>query len=119
MLGLFVDAVAAAGIASTDDHAAAPAMAASDESYLARLHEAGFHPTSVTTIGFTIQPVSVDALWSSVLAATVRTAATITRESLSAQQRIRVAFDRLTNDYLTDDGLVVPVSVKLIAGRAG
>ena len=118
MLGLFVDAVAEAGIRPTDDHAVAPAMSASDESYRAQLREAGFHPTSVTTIGFTIQPISVDALWNSVLAATVRTASTITKESLDVQKRIRAAFDGLTTAYLTDDGLVVPVSVKLIAGRA-
>ena len=118
MLGLFVDAVAAAGIRSADDHPLAPAMVSSDEAYRAQLHEAGFHPVSVTTIGFTIHPVSVDALWTSVLAATVRTASTITRESLTVQQQIRAAFDRLTIDYLTEDGLVVPVSVKLIAGRA-
>jgi ubiquinone/menaquinone biosynthesis C-methylase UbiE len=118
MLGLFVDAVAAAGIRSADDHPLAPAMVSSDEAYRAQLHEAGFHPTSVTTIGFTIHPISVDALWTSVLAATVRTASTITRESLTVQQQIRAAFDRLTTEYLTEDGLVVPVSVKLIAGRA-
>jgi SAM-dependent methyltransferase len=117
MLGLFVDAVAAADI-SSHDLAGAPAMGASDDSYRARLHEAGFHPTSVTTIGFTIRPVSVDALWSSVLAATVRTASTITRESLDVQRRIRAAFDGLATAYQTDDGLLVPVSVKLIAGRA-
>lgn len=118
MLGLFVDAVAAAGIRSTDDLATTPAMTASDDSYRAQLQRAGFQPTSVTTIGFTIQPVSVDALWNSVLAATVRTSATITNESLDVQQRIRAAFDRLTTEYMTEDGLVVPVSVKLIAGRA-
>jgi SAM-dependent methyltransferase len=118
MLGLFVDAVAAAGIRSTEGLAPAPAMTASNDHYHALLGEAGFGPTSVTTIGFTIQPVSVDALWNSVLAATVRTAAAITRESLDVQQRIRAAFDRLAAAYVTEGRLVVPVSVKLISGRA-
>ncbi len=118
MLGLFVDAVAAAGITSTSDLAAAPAMTASDDIYRAQLHNAGFWPTSVTTIAFTIKPVSVDALWNSVLAATVRTSATITNKSLDVQQRIRAAFDLLATEYRTEDGLVVPVSVKLMAGRA-
>jgi ubiquinone/menaquinone biosynthesis C-methylase UbiE len=118
MLGLFADAVAAAGTRSVGDLPGAPVMAAGDEAYRAMLDSAGFRPSSVTTIRFTIRPVSVDALWTSVLAATVRTAATITRERREVQQRIREAFDRLTADYVTADGLVVPVSVKLIAGRA-
>ena len=118
MLGLFGDAVAAAGIRSADERASAPAMTAADEAYVALLDAAGFRPSSVRTIAFTIRPVSVDALWTSVLAATVRTAAAITRETSEDQRRIREAFDRLTADYMTPDGLVVPVSVKLIAGRA-
>jgi hypothetical protein len=60
----------------------------------------------------------VDALWTSVLAATVRTAATILRRTSAEQERIRIAFDRLSAEYTTAEGLVIPVSVKLIVGRA-
>lgn len=119
MLGLFQDAVAAARVQSAELPPGAPLMSASDAAYRQMLDVAGFHRSSVSTIGFTVQPLSVDALWTSVLAATVRTAAAITRESEDAQRRIRAAFDELVTEYLTVDGLVVPVSVKLITGRAG
>jgi ubiquinone/menaquinone biosynthesis C-methylase UbiE len=118
MLGLFGDAVAAAGVVSTGEPSGAPAMAASDQAYRELLASAGFDPVAVSTIGFTIRPVSVDALWTSVLAATVRTAATILRRTSAEQERIRIAFDRLSAEYMTAEGLVIPVSVKLIVGRA-
>ncbi len=116
LLGLFVDATAAVGAGQPPEVPSGPPMAMTDDAYHEALSAAGFDPTSVSTIRFTLQLATTDALWSRMLASSVRTAALIAEQPQDVRDRIRRAFDRLAESYQTPAGLAVPVSVKLIAG---
>jgi hypothetical protein len=48
---------------------------------------------------------------------TVRVRPVIVGQSAEMQRAIRTHFDELLEDYRTDDGFDVPVSVKLASGR--
>jgi hypothetical protein len=48
---------------------------------------------------------------------TVRAAAMVQGQSDAVRRRIRAAFDRLVGAYATDDGLELPIVVKIASGR--
>ena len=119
-LGVFLDALTAAG--------ATPAPAdlpqgpdffrfSREEEFAALLRGAGIDHIEVKTIAFTLAASSADRLWEGMLGGAVRTAALILRQTHEEQQRIRVAFNQVVDEYRTADGLELPVSVKLAAGR--
>lgn len=116
LMGLFVDAVAAVGAAHPLEVPTGPPMTATDDAYHEALQAVGFDPTTVGTVRFTLQLSTKDALWSRMLASSVRTAAMVAEQPPEVRERIREAFDRLADGYMTPDGLAVPVSVKLITG---
>jgi hypothetical protein len=70
----------------------------------------------VRTISFFHFEPSPDALWSGLLAGTVRTSALVLAQSTEMQGRVRDAFDRIVQQYNVAGGLEVPVSVKLASG---
>jgi len=116
LMGLFVDAVAAAEAAPPPELPVGPPMTTTDGAYHDALRLAGFDSTSVGTIRFTLQLATMDALWNRMLASSVRTGALVAEQPLNVRERIRGEFDRLAESYMTPGGLAVPVSVKLISG---
>jgi SAM-dependent methyltransferase len=118
-LGVFLDAIAAAGAGAPPDLPTGPDFFrfSRDEEFASLLHGAGLEDVEVETIAF-VQPVSsADHLWHGLLGGTVRTGALIVRQTPETQRRIRAEFDRLVAEYETGDGLELPVSVKLAAAR--
>jgi SAM-dependent methyltransferase len=113
-LGVFTDSVRLAG-APPADLPAGPPMAESDEAYADLLVSAGFASPGVETIAYAHRFGSADALWTGLLAASVRTAALITEQPAQTQRQIRTHFDDLVAAYAGPDGLRVPVSVKLFS----
>jgi SAM-dependent methyltransferase len=116
LMGLFVDAVAAAEAVPPPEVPVGPPMTMTDDSYHEALRLAGFNPTLVGTVRFTLQLATTDALWNRMLASSLRTAALVAEQPPDLRERIRAAFDRLAESYMTPVGLAVPVSVKLISG---
>jgi SAM-dependent methyltransferase len=119
VLGVIVDALQAAGAPPPADIPPGPPVFryAADEALVGLLQGAGLQGVAVRHIAFPHRLGSPDELWDGVLAGTVRTAATITRQPPETQRRIRAAFDRLMREYAADGGVVLPILVKLAAGQ--
>ncbi len=119
-LGVFLDAVAAAGASPPGDLPRGPDFFrfSRDEEFAALLRGAELENIEVETIAFTLPVSSADQLWEGLLAGTVRTSALILRQTHETQRRIRAAFDRIVSEYQTDDGVELPVSVKLAVGAS-
>lgn len=90
-----------------------------DEAFAALLRAAGLADVSVDTLAFTHRVPSADALWEGIVDGTVRTAALVRAQPPAVQQQIRAAFDQITERYRTDDGLDLPISVKVASGNKG
>jgi SAM-dependent methyltransferase len=118
-LGVFLEAIAAAGAGAPEDIPAGPPFFRfSDEAEFARLLRGpGLEEVEITTLAFTHTEPSADALWNGLLGGTVRTSALILRQTDEMQGRIRAAFDDIVRDYEAGGGLELPVSVKLASGR--
>ena len=118
LLGVFLDAVAAARAKPPEDLPTGPDFFrfAHEEAFDALLAGAGLEDRSVRTIAFLQRFTSAEALWSGFLAGTVRTSALIERQPEETRERIRAAFDRLVAPMRRGDALEVPVSVKLGSG---
>lgn len=78
---------------------------------------AGLVDVSVETVEFPLQLASSDELWTGLVDGTVRVRPMILEQSAEMQRAIRTHFDELLEDYRTEDGFDVPVSVKLASGR--
>jgi SAM-dependent methyltransferase len=118
-LGVFLEAVAAAGAGAPEDIPAGPPFFRfSDEHEFARLlGDQGFEEIETTTIAFMHTEASADALWDGLLGGTVRTSALIERQTDEMRGRIRAAFDEIVREYEAGGRLELPVSVKLASGR--
>ena len=118
-LGVFVDAVAAAGASTPADIPQGPDFFrfSHDGEFAALVRDAGLQSVAVETIAFGYPLTSADRLWDGVLDGSVRMAALIRRQTAEIQDRIRTEFERLVAGYRVPDGLEIPVSVKLAAGR--
>jgi SAM-dependent methyltransferase len=118
-LGVFLDAVAEAGARPPEDLPAGPDFFrfSVDEEFDALLGDQGLEDRAVRRIAFSLRVSTADELWDGLLGGTVRTSALILRQPEATRRRIREAFDRLVGDYQRRDGLELPVSVKLAAGR--
>jgi hypothetical protein len=119
LLGVFVEAVAAAGAAAPAEVPAGPNFFRfSDEAeFAALLRDQGLSQVQVETIAFTHTVPSADDLWNAMLGATVRTSALIVSQPPRVRRRIRTAFDQIVESYRGADGsLDIPVSVRLASG---
>jgi SAM-dependent methyltransferase len=118
-LGLFIDAVAAAGASSPTDIPTGPDFFrfSHEDEFAHLLRGAGLESVTVQTLAFTHRVDSADELWDGLLGGTVRTSALILRQPAATQQQIRAEFDQLVNECRSGDHLEVPVSVKLAAGE--
>jgi ubiquinone/menaquinone biosynthesis C-methylase UbiE len=118
-LGVFLDAVAAAGATAPRNIPQGPDFFrfSHEEEFGALLRGAGLENVEVETIAFKHPISSADQLWEGMLGGTVRTSALILRQDQETQRQIRAALDQLVRPYRTGDGLELPVSVKLATGR--
>ncbi len=118
-LGVVFDAFAAAGAQPpTDVPPGPPIFRFADESEFKRLlTDAGLVDVTVETVEFPLRLASSDELWSGLVDGTVRVRPMIIGQAPELQRAIRTHFDELLEEYRTDDGFDVPVSVKLASGR--
>jgi SAM-dependent methyltransferase len=119
LAGVFLDAVAEARATPPADLPPGPDFFrfANDDAFATALRQQGLMNPHVSAIAFVLRFTSADELWSSMLDATVRVSALITRQPQEARQRIRAAFDRLADGYRAGDGLELPVAVKLATAQ--
>lgn len=120
LMGVFVDAVAETGALPPPRVPAGPDFFrfAGDGALVGLLSNTGLVDVQATTIEFCHRVASASELWNGMLAGTVRIRALVEGQSEQTRQRIRCAFDRLVREYASDEGIALPVSVKLAAGRA-
>jgi SAM-dependent methyltransferase len=120
LIGVFVDAMAAARAAPPADLPVGPPFFRfSDEAeFTALLTGAGYGDVAVATVAFLHPVPSAQALWDGLIDGSVRTGPSILGQPDDVRRAIRSAFDRLVAEYATPDGaLALPVSVKLASGR--
>lgn len=118
LLGLFVDAVAAAGAPEPPGIPPGPVNFRSDDELRAMFSAAGFTDVGLSRIQFVAAVPDPDTLWHGVLDSAVRTRSLITSHPLEVQAAIRVAFDRLAESHRREDGtLAIPVAVQVTRGR--
>ena len=121
LIGLLTDAIAAAGVQPPTGQPVGPSRErlARDEE-LRRLFEgAGLADVRVDTVAFVEPMRGTDELWEGVLGGSVNTRATVLAQPPDVQQRIRDELVRLVDPYRRDDGIDVPVSVRIASGRRG
>jgi SAM-dependent methyltransferase len=118
-LGVFLDAAAEVGATPPADLPAGPDFFrfSADADFDALLSDHGLEDRAVETIAFSHRFPSADELWHGLLGGTVRISALIMGQPEETRRRIREAFDRLVGEYQSGEGLELPVSVKLAAGR--
>jgi SAM-dependent methyltransferase len=118
-LGVFLDAVAAAGATPPEGVPQGPDFFrfSREDEFAGLLGGAGLEKVVVRTLAFSHPVACADQLWDGLLAGTVRTSALILGQSQETRERIRAEFDRVTSVYRDGSGLELPVSVKLAAGR--
>jgi SAM-dependent methyltransferase len=118
-LGVFLDAVAAAGAAAPAEIPRGPDFFrySREEEFAGLLRGAGLEDVEVQTLAFTHPVASASELWDGLLGGTVRTSALILGQPQETRERIRVEFDRVVSPYRDGDRLELPVSVKIAAGR--
>jgi SAM-dependent methyltransferase len=118
-IGVVLEAFAATGAPSPPDVPPGPPIFRfADEGELARLlTDAGLTDVEIETVEFPLELESTDELWNGLVDCTVRIRPLLLGQPVDLQREIRMNFDRLLEDYRTDEGFEVPVSVKLASGR--
>ena len=118
-LGVMFDAIADAGaVPPRDLPPGPPIFQFADGSVFARLFEdAGFTDVRVDTITFSEHFTDAEELWNGIMGGAVRTPPIVLGQAEPIQRAIRHRFDQLLEEHRVDDGIDVPVSVKLASGR--
>jgi SAM-dependent methyltransferase len=118
LIGAMTDAIAEAGaLPPADIPTGPPFFRFADAGEFTRLLEgAGLTDVQVRTITFRHRMAGIGQWWHGLLDGAVRTRGLVLGQPEPVQVRIRAAFDRLAGDYVTADGLDVPVSVKIASG---
>jgi ubiquinone/menaquinone biosynthesis C-methylase UbiE len=119
LLGVLVEAVAAAGASAPQDIPVGPPIFrfSDDEEFARLLQSKHLEDIEVRTITFTHRESSADSLWRGLLGGTVRVSALILSQPSETQRQIRAAFDRIVKEYEVGARLELPVSVKLASAR--
>jgi SAM-dependent methyltransferase len=115
---LFLGAVADAGAATPAAIPAGPDFFrfSHDDELDALLRRVGLEDRRVQTIAFN-HVTTADDLWQGMLEGTVRSSVLVLEQDEATQRRIREAFRRRAHEYDHQDGVSIPISVKLASGR--
>jgi SAM-dependent methyltransferase len=118
-LGIMLDAVAQVGAEPPADLPVGPPIFrfADEAEFTAVLEGAGLGEVRVDTVQFDFELRAADDFWDGYLGGTVRTAPVLQAQTDEVKRQIRVVFDELVEEYRTDEGYEVPISVKLASGR--
>jgi SAM-dependent methyltransferase len=121
LLGLLTDATAAAGVEPPSGQPVGPSRErlARDEELRRLFESAGLADVRIDTVAFVEPMRGIDALWEGVLGGSVNTRATVLAQPPDVQQRIRDELARLIEPHWREDGIEVPVSVRIASGRRG
>jgi SAM-dependent methyltransferase len=119
LMGVLVDAVAEVGAGPPAHVPEGPPFFrfSDDDEFRGLLKGAGFLDVAVQEISFAHHAASSDELWDGLTGATVRMAALVRGQDVETQRRIRDAFDRNVAQYEGTEGVDLPVSAKVAAGR--
>jgi SAM-dependent methyltransferase len=118
LLGIMLDAVAAAGAAPPLGLPAGPTNFRADDELRDLLARAGFVDIGISHLQFHAPVASPDELWDGVLESAVRIPPLVTQQPPEVRARIREAFDRLAEPHRQADGtLAIPVAVQVTRGR--
>ena len=119
LLGLITDAIAATGVEPPPDRRVGPSRErlAADEELRRLLEGAGLVDVELSTVAFEQRLSGTDELWEGVLGGSVNTRAIVLAQPLVMQERIRTELERLAEPYRSEDGIDVPVSVRIVTAR--
>jgi ubiquinone/menaquinone biosynthesis C-methylase UbiE len=120
LLGLITDAIAATGVEPLVGRAVGPSRErlAADEELRRLLEGAGLFDVELSTVAFEQRLAGTDELWQGVLGGSVNTRAIVLAQPLVIQERIRAALEHLVEPHHREDGIDVPVSIRIAsAGR--
>jgi SAM-dependent methyltransferase len=119
LLGLLTDAIAAAGAEPPTGQPLGPSRErlAHDEELHRLLEGAGLADVRVDTVAFVEPMRGPDELWEGILGGSVSTRATVLSQPPAVQRRIRKELARLVDPHRREDGIDVPVSVRIASGR--
>jgi ubiquinone/menaquinone biosynthesis C-methylase UbiE len=118
-VGVMLDAVAEAGATPPQDVPMGPDFFrfSVDEEFDDLLREGRLEDRRLETIDFAYRASTADEFWNGLVGGTVRMSALVLGQPEDMRHRIREAFDRRLEKYRTAEGIELPVSVKLAAGR--
>ena len=118
ILGLILDAVAAAGAPTPAGIPAGPTNFRTDAELAGLLGGAGFDDVGLSHVLFEATVPDTETLWRGILDSAVRIPPLVTEQPPEVRARIREAFERLAAAHARPDGtLAVPVAVQVVRGR--
>jgi SAM-dependent methyltransferase len=118
-LGVVLDAVHDAGAHPPADLPPGPPMFrfADDAEFARLLTDVGLADAAVETVEFPLQLASADELWDGLVDGSVRVRPLILGQPQEMQDAIHAHFVELLEEYRTEGGFAVPVSVKIGSAR--
>jgi SAM-dependent methyltransferase len=118
-IGVFLEAVAAAGASPPEDLPTGPPFFrfSEEQEFVRLLRDQGFEGVQVRTISFVHPVSSPEQLWRGLLGGAVRTPALIFGQTEEIQRQIRAAFDRIVRQFEVGARLELPVSVVLASAQ--
>lgn len=118
-IGVFFEAVVAAGAHPPAEVPAGPNFFrfADEAAFTALLEGAGLTDVEVGVVEFGLRLDHGDELWDGLVQGSVRLGPLILGQTEELQREIRESYDALLEEYRTQDGFEVPVSVKLASGQ--
>ena len=118
VLGLVLDAVAAADAPPPAGLPQGPTNFRTDDELLGLFRAAGFVDVGISRVTFEAPAADTEALWRGVLDSAVRIPPLVNQQVPEVRDRIREAFGRLAAVHGRPDGsLAIPVSVQVTRGR--
>jgi SAM-dependent methyltransferase len=117
--GVFADALMDVGVESTVDveHGPDPNRFSDDADFEALLDAAGIGELRVETLSLALAVADSDALWDGFMGSSVRMRAVFDDQPEAVRRRIRDAFEHRVEAHRHEDGIELPVVVKLASGR--
>jgi SAM-dependent methyltransferase len=117
--GVFRDAMADVAVPNLAEieEGPDPTRFSDDPEFVALLEGAGLSEATVETISLTLTVPDADTLWDGFMGSSVRMRAQVDAQPDDARRRIREAFEHRVEAHRHQDGLEMPVVVKLASAR--